>query len=204
MLISKIFTLTKFNKWTFVRRLLPIFSQGFAKEETPSEFRFSLLQGNDPSISDMLLTDLTEKMLYDEIAKKLGVSYLADSQQSSVQEVAGIIIGKNERLMVPLIVEIKKKRKIVIFLVDTGAPDTYLSRNVLDSMGYEIGDTEVSGKINGIHHMMQISPKLVNNVESHLHEVNLLGGVFLRQCEAKLMVDYGLKNFKLVFPSLSI
>ena len=164
------------------------------------ECLFSKLEGYDPSVSDILLTDLTEKLLYDDIAKLLGVSYLADTQKPYAKEVSGIIYGKNERLLISLVVEIKNKRKDVIFIVDTGSPFTYISRNVLDSMGYEAGGGNVVGKINGEKFILQISPKFTEeNKTSNFHELNILGMVFLRQCLADISVNLGSDAFIIKF-----
>ena len=158
-----------------------------------------MLDGYDTSLSDLLITDVTEKLLYEKIAQKLGVVYLADTKNLYSEEVSGILFGRNERLMISLILDIKQKRKDVIFLLDTASPFTYISRNVLDRMGYEAHGQNIVGKINGREHTLQISPKLQNNTGSNLHDLNILGMAFLRQCEAKITVDCGLGVFKLIF-----
>ena len=92
-----------------------------------------------------------------DIAKKLGVKYLADTDQASSEDINGIIWGDNKRIFVPLTVEIKGKKKIVIFLVDTGSPHKYISQ-VLHSMGYESVSDSIIGFVNGREHEMKLSP----------------------------------------------
>ena len=66
-------------------------------------------------------------------------------------------------------------------------------------MGYEINDTEITGKINGREHLIQISPVLEHNKASNLHEINILGGVFLKFCYAELFISYRSKTLKIKF-----
>ena len=88
------------------------------KDEKTAEDRFSNTKCSDESISELLFTDITEKMLYHEISQKLGIAYLSDAQNESQKEASGIIHGKNQRPFVSLVVQIGQKQKNVIFIVN--------------------------------------------------------------------------------------
>lgn len=148
------------------------------------------MEGYVPRAHELLLMDVKKKHLTEEIAKKLGVSYLSDSDKPKLAEVHGIVWGDNKRVFVSLAVEIAKRKKNVIFLVDTGSPHTYISRDVLEAMGYECPAEEIIGNVNGHEHELKISPVVSGKDETDFRDINILGGNFLTQARAVLTVNY--------------
>lgn len=151
---------------------------------------YSHMEGYVPRTHELLLMDVKRKHLMEEISTKLGVSYLSDTDKPKLEEVYGIVWGVNKRIFVSLAVEIAKKKKNVIFLVDTGSPHTYISRDVLVAMGYESVSEEVIGNVNGHEHELIISPTIAGKDETDFRDLNILGGNFLTQARAELTVNY--------------
>lgn len=154
------------------------------------KFMFSPLEGFVPRSHKLNLMDIRKKHLMGEIAAKLGVSYLSDSNKPKLEEVSGIIWGDNKRIFVSLAVEIAKKKKEVIFLVNSGSPHTYISRDVLEAMCFECKTEEVIGNVNGHQHILTISDPNTAENEIDFGEVNILGGNFLTLAGAVLNVNY--------------
>jgi len=88
-----------------------------------------------PSLFDILLTDVDEKVLHNEISTALGSAYLSETPHltSPYATVDGIMFGEHFRVLFPLVVRLpgKKSRSYVIhFLYDSGSPFTFLSQEV--------------------------------------------------------------------------
>lgn len=162
----------------------------FPKQIFLCRFMFSKLEGFVPNYPGLLLMDVNRKLITEDIAKELGVSYLSDSEKLSFKEVHGIIWGVNCRIFVPLIVEIGTKSKIVIFLVDTGSPHTFISLDVLNAMKLEARDKQVYGKVNGCNTVLSISPNIVRKGETDYRDINILGGSFLTEAKGILNINY--------------
>ena len=83
-----------------------------------------------PSLQDMLLTDIDAEELL-KIAERLGVDYLGPAAEFPCSfPKSGKIHGNNKRLMVSLSCrrEGNNSKPInIIFLIDTGSPNTFLS-----------------------------------------------------------------------------
>lgn len=88
--------------------------------------------------STTLLLNITPKTLNSEISAALKIPYLSDAAEGMEYfvpaTISGIVYNDGDRMMLPLIVasEIrgKKVRCYVHFLLDTGAPVSYLSDEV--------------------------------------------------------------------------
>ena len=84
-----------------------------------------------PREYDILLLDLNSKNLKNEVAKAFNMEYLGIVSKNMIQkQVSGVLWGEYDRIMVPLVVERKGIFKIVFFLLDTGAPYTYMCEEV--------------------------------------------------------------------------
>ena len=83
---------------------------------------------------DVLVTDINEKTLRTEISKVFGIDYLGkateDDAKREVDAINGYLYGDGRRPMVPCVVSKGNKARWVHFLVDTGAPGTFLSEKV--------------------------------------------------------------------------
>ena len=80
---------------------------------------------------DILITDISHQKLETTIAEELGIPYLSQVAVADAKEVVeigeGYIRGDTVRPIVPLVVSHKDEARWVFFIVDTGAPLTYLS-----------------------------------------------------------------------------
>ena len=70
-----------------------------------------------PELEDILLSDVKEEDLKTTIAGLLGVEYLSDTTEQPMWPQTGIILDKNSRVLVNLIVERSGRKKNVFFLV---------------------------------------------------------------------------------------
>jgi hypothetical protein len=90
--------------------------------------------GENPNDYDILLCDLTDKKLRTEVAKITGIEYHAkasDTDANKVVEIGhGYIYGRKFRTIFPCVVSRAEKAHWVFFVVDSGAPLTYLSAQV--------------------------------------------------------------------------
>jgi len=159
----------------------------------------SQMEGLVPG-ADILLLDVCEEEIAKNVSKLLAVPYLGVSEKKEAKEIGGIIWGMNRRLFASFIVEFRGQKKDVIFLVDTGAGHTYLCEKAIKSFyttKCDILEQSFSMKLNGITHDVTVSP-----LKSHFNDINILGGMFLNSCKAKLLVDFDeeVKSFQIKFP----
>ena len=98
--------------------------------------RSVLLQ--DRHYSDVLLDDVTEKLLHQEVSNILRVKYLSENEDSadeikSKREYKGAVIGLFNRLFVSIPTSLPGRDKFIniIYLIDTGAPKSYLTHEAL-------------------------------------------------------------------------
>eukprot|EP01088_Endostelium_zonatum_P011547 TRINITY_DN25692_c0_g1_i1.p1 TRINITY_DN25692_c0_g1~~TRINITY_DN25692_c0_g1_i1.p1 ORF type:complete len:244 (-),score=13.90 TRINITY_DN25692_c0_g1_i1:38-769(-) len=143
-----------------------------------------------PSKSDVLLTDVTSH-LHSRIAPQIysgDDKYLSDASQndSNQDKVPGILYGPFARPMVPLILARGDIKKHMIFLVDTGAPLTYLSAEAWRSFGLDPFKKSLAE--------FQINEKTVDlrvaDDCSHYSDINLLGADVMRRLHCQLIVTY--------------
>ena len=87
-----------------------------------------------PDLYDILLSDIDEKVLHNEISTALGSAYLSETPHltSPLATVDGIMFGRNDRVIFPLVVRFPRKSHsyIMHFLYDSGSPHTFLSQEV--------------------------------------------------------------------------
>jgi hypothetical protein len=86
-----------------------------------------------PELFDILLSDVDEKVLYNEISTTLGLAYLSETHLTSPHAtVDGIMFGRHKRVLFPLVVKLRRKScsYVVHFLFDSGSPHTFLSQEV--------------------------------------------------------------------------
>ena len=87
-----------------------------------------------PDLYDILLSDIDEKVLHNEISTALGSAYLSETPHliSPLATVDGIMFGRNDRVLFPLVVRLPRKSHsyVIHFLYDSGSPHTFLSQEV--------------------------------------------------------------------------
>jgi hypothetical protein len=129
-----------------------------------------------PELEDIILTDGSEKIVSEEIAFALEVTYLSASQVVTWPAV-GIVWGLNKRWFVNMSVQRKTRSAVnVIFLVDSATPYTFLSPLAIDAVlgvdGY--APSSFQALINGKSTQVERSPK-----QGHFADINVLGMNFL-------------------------
>jgi len=135
---------------------------------------------------DVLITDIKEDDL-STIGTELGVERLSAAPGDGPFPVVGTIFGANHRVFVPLTVRHARGRGHavnVLFLLDMGAPTTFLRRDTLSAVGYSDSVPSTANVyIQGVKVAVAVS-------HGHFANVDLLGQDFMVRMAAKLTVDY--------------
>lgn len=87
--------------------------------------------GVDPQDYDVLITDLNHEKLESEISELVGIPFLKEATKDEAETVAkkihGFIYGRRFRLILPCVLTTNDMSRWVFFIVDSGAPLTYIS-----------------------------------------------------------------------------
>jgi hypothetical protein len=90
--------------------------------------------GVDPKDYDVLITDVDNDTLHSEISNLVGIQYLKEATKDEadmvVEDIHGFVYGRKYRMMLPCVLSIEDKARWVFFIVDSGAPLTYISTQV--------------------------------------------------------------------------
>ena len=149
------------------------------RQYTPMEPR----QLTNPLEFDVLITDITEAD-FARIGDELGVSRLSATDAVGNFPVNGIVYGSSHRVFVPLVVRKKQKLVNLVFLVETGSPNTYLREDSLIALGHtEAIPSDTLAEINGIG--LTVFPS-----RGHFVNVDLLGQDFFTSFGATLTINY--------------
>ena len=148
-----------------------------------------------PSLQDMLLTDITAEELL-KIAERLGVDYLGPAAEFPGSfPTSGKIHGNNKRLMVSLSCrrEGKNSKAInIIFLIDTGSPNTFLSDKAMEALVGKPGCN--IGTMMGVRiHTKKVIECHLSPHDKHFADVNVLGADFLVENGLTLKANYSNK-----------
>jgi hypothetical protein len=135
----------------------------------------------EPSLQDMLLTDITaEKLL--SVAEVLGVGYLSPAAKFPGSfPVDGEIYGPNNRLMINLFCRRRggNTQPInVIFLIDTGSPISYLSEKAINAL-IENPGSHLPEQLPVMIHSKEVMKCYLSPRDKHFADVNVLGMDFL-------------------------
>lgn len=88
----------------------------------------------DPKDYDVLITDIDDHTLHNEISDIVGIPYLKEATKEEADKVAdslrGFVYGKKFRMILPCVLKIEDMAHWVFFIVDGGAPLTYISTHV--------------------------------------------------------------------------
>ena len=135
----------------------------------------------DPSLQDMLFTDITAKGLV-STGQVLDVEYLSSATSFPGSfPVDGEIYGMNNRLMINLVCRRRERDAHpinIIFLIDTGSPASYLSEMAMKAL---IGDTgaNVPHLLKVMVHSNEVIQCYLSPPDKHFAYVNVLGMDFL-------------------------
>jgi hypothetical protein len=90
--------------------------------------------GVDPKDYDDLITDMDNDTLHSEISKLVDIPYLKEATKGDAdkmaREIHGFLYGRKRRMILPCIVGIKDMARWVFFIVNPGAPLTFISTEV--------------------------------------------------------------------------
>jgi hypothetical protein len=139
-----------------------------------------------PASFDVLITDISEADLAHLGRDHFGFERLSLASPADAHFPArGVIYGVNRRVFVPLTVRHSSGEPIrVFFLIDTGAPSTFLREDTLQAIGFvDAVPSSPNVFINGIKISVGIS-------HGHFSNVDLLGADFLFRTGAILTVNY--------------
>ncbi|KAL7273484.1 hypothetical protein RUND412_003659 [Rhizina undulata] len=156
-------------------------------------------RGFYPSEYDVLLTDITHHKLENKISEHVGIPYLStadgDKAKKVIQAIEGYIYGPNKRTILPFIVSYRKEARWLFFILDSGSPYTYISREAGKIFGIEENsDMETAVTIGGYPKEIRLSP-----AHSHFPEANVLGTEFCRVNRVRIWQDYANCKVKLYF-----
>jgi hypothetical protein len=137
------------------------------------------------SVYDVLITDIKDSSFLD-IARALNCTRLSPAPNPESFPVTGTFYGPSRRIFVPLIVRCGRRDAInVLFLVDTGAPMTFLRSDTLEALGFKESPPECA---NVTVHGQRLAVGLSHG---HFAQVDLLGQDFFVQLGGTTMIDYG-------------
>ena len=87
-----------------------------------------------PNLYDILLSDINEKVIYNEILTALGLAYLSETPHliSPLTTVDSIVFGTYNYVLFPLVVRFPRKSHsyAMHFLYNSGSPYTFLLQEV--------------------------------------------------------------------------
>ena len=90
--------------------------------------------GVSPKDFDVLITDMDNQKLRSEVAELIGIPYLEKTTKNEANNKVdlghGIVYGNKFRTIFPCVVGLNDEARWVFFIVDSGAPLTYLSVQV--------------------------------------------------------------------------
>ncbi|KAL1500016.1 hypothetical protein AB1Y20_008569 [Prymnesium parvum] len=145
--------------------------------------------GSPSRETDVLLSDVNESTLQEisiERFKSPYLSVLPPEAATAKWPIKGVLHGTCIRPMVAMPVSRPRGEPVlVVFMVDTGAPSTFVSSSTFDALlprGSPI-PKETQLVLNSVH--LQVASS-----KGHFKEINLLGADFLKAAFAKLEIEY--------------
>jgi hypothetical protein len=165
-----------------------------------------------PDQQDMMLTDITSKILHSSecsITIGRGKAYLSPADSIQVPWPAtGIVYGYNRRLMISLPCRRARSdrgHKVlnVFFLLDTGSPCSYLSREAMEALVSRPDcnlpeQLEVVMQNESSSMQFHMSPLGTPEHPGKFHDVNVLGMDFLMLNKLSMMVDPPIYRFQIL------
>lgn len=142
-----------------------------------------------PAAWDMVAADVHEPDLAN-VHRSLGIRRFApvEAEGDLSAPIAGTFYGCGHRLFLPLTVASARATLHVAFLVDTGAPATFLCPETLAALGYPGGASDTAPV--QVRVRVQGLPMSVFRSRGGFRHVDVLGQDFLRAAWVALAVDY--------------
>jgi hypothetical protein len=152
---------------------------------------------------DVLISDVSPEDLSGSISTLLGAQYLGDMQVRQ-GPVKGIVYNTKDikmRVLFALPVSARCKSVATHFILDTGAPHTYISQAVLNALAVpEVSIPSEVLKVNGVKMVVGVSDSTtalyneggaVVQRQCHFAGLNILGMDFLDRAEGDLRIVMG-------------
>lgn len=157
-------------------------------------FNIAVIDAKKPLEYDVLLTDIKSETLHTKISESCKLHYLAITNTTYSNAVVGILYGDGYRFIIPLAVSFEKSAdaRTVYFIVDTGAPGTYLSEETLKAFNRESTSDSFHVYIHGAKHKVSLST-------NHYSDVNILGTDFMSIRGIALVIGWQERKFTMQF-----
>ena len=149
---------------------------------------------------DILTLDINQNTLPQEISEALAIQNLSSNPSTEIWPIVGKIYGFNKRVLISIPVTGRNKTVNVHFVLDTGAPLTFIAPSVFEAL--EIPDASVYSeiiRINGIRYSdCCISYIREDNDENQkrIEGTNILG-MILTRIGAKLTMNFSINHIEL-------
>eukprot|EP01116_Phalansterium_solitarium_P008953 TRINITY_DN22927_c0_g1_i1.p1 TRINITY_DN22927_c0_g1~~TRINITY_DN22927_c0_g1_i1.p1 ORF type:complete len:163 (+),score=17.05 TRINITY_DN22927_c0_g1_i1:52-540(+) len=149
-----------------------------------------------PRTYDIMLMDVTSTVLKGLVSSQLGIQYLSIAGPDRVNQrtFSGVLYGSNFRPLLSLPITHKKITREVIFLLDTGAPSSYICEEAFGCFEIDAIPQSTRFLLCGQFTIFHLSPSGL-----HFKDVNVLGASALSQLGAKVSMDYELRKFEVTF-----
>ena len=136
---------------------------------------------------DVLINDINESDLH-LIGQEVGITRLSIADSVAPFPIKGILYGDSQRIFIPAVITKKSINVHVLFLIDTGSPNTYLREDTLMTLGFTaVIPSGTLVKINNVGLTVHLS-------RGHFANVDLLGQDFFISLGALLTVNYKRKE----------
>lgn len=154
------------------------------------------LEGSPHNAYDFLITDIKPEDLPGKISQVMGIPYLSVVDLSPIWPAHGKVWGINRRCLFTLPVSLDSYAVNAHFLLDTGAPSSFLALSTVTALGLQ--SFQLSGvvvKLNGIRHPFRVSDEEgytdLHGVwqQCHFKGLNILGMDFLDRMSGALSID---------------
>ena len=147
---------------------------------------------NQPQMFDLLLLDISSKDLHSKISEKLNIQYLHEFIGNVPSKFSGIVYGPNRRVFFPIVVEVRKQKRMVIFLLDTGSPSTYICQEVWDSFKMDTSRERMTAKLNDRNQIVFLPP-----LNCHFSDMSILGTDYMDANNCVLRIDFSRSSAEL-------
>ena len=153
-----------------------------------------------PDMQDLLLLDVSHNTLCSSIANLLDVEYLGPAKMLTSFPLKGKLFGLNSRLMINFSCRKFGETRVypflnVIFLVDTGSPNSYLCTEAMKA---------ILGKGDEMPNVLTVDINQQNSfdfylspIDKHYKDVNVLGMDFLARKNLSILMDRDEARFQL-------
>jgi hypothetical protein len=155
-----------------------------------------------PGTQDLLLLDITHKTLCSSIANLLDVEYLGPAKMLTSFPLKGKLFGLNSRLMINFSCRKCSETRVypflnVIFLVDTGSPNSYLCTEAMQTILGKDRKDEMPNVLTADINQKNSFDFYLSPIDKHYKDVNVLGMDFLARKNLSILMDRDEARFQL-------